>query len=337
MSVTPTGKLAGILPVAISGNRPALRDRKTARFLGSLVGVTADPVWLVRDDRAGGYDRDGFEVATFPADWAEEFAAGHWIGDVPYAGPGGFLGCFTEREAAVRLAAERGFWAVLQLDDNLARLGAFFGGQPGVEVVRRRGGLGFYADILAAVTLATNSKMTGASLDAVHPGSQVGVFARAGFPYSLFIERADREDERLPYFGPIEEDILHAYQYGSGADDATAALVLPLHYRKDMSVGGGMRPGYADHKRTVGIQRVAPDAVKLGVRAKHANGRGGPRVFHTLRPWAWTPLAVYDEPLYLAAADVMREVAGEVMAEHRENCAAKVARRAERAGNAGVG
>src|SRR5215831_11901994 len=292
MSVTPTGKLAGILPVAISGNRPALRDRKTARFLGSLVGVTADPVWLVRDDRAGGYDRDGFEVATFPADWAEEFAAGHWIGDVPYAGPGGFLGCFTEREAAV---------------------------------------------LLAAVTLATNSKMTGASLDAVHPSSQVGVFARAGFPYSLFIERADREDERLPYFGPIEEDILHAYQYGSGADDATAALVLPLHYRKDMSVGGGMRPGYADHKRTVGIQRVAPDAVKLGVRAKHANGRGGPRVFHTLRPWAWTPLAVYDEPLYLAAADVMREVAGEVMAEHRENCAAKVARRAERAGNAGVG
>lgn len=334
MSVTPTGSLAGILPVVISGNRPKLRNRKTARFLGSLAGVTADPVWLVRDDRAGEYERDGFEVATFGQAEAEAYAAEHWIGDEPYA-DGTFLGCFTEREFAVRLAAERGCWAVLQLDDNLARLGAFFGGQPGVTVVERRGGLGFYADILAAVTLATNSKMTGAALDAVHPGSQIGIFARAGFPYSLFLERADGERDRPPYFGPIEEDILHAYQYGAGADSATAALVLPLHYRKDMGTQDtGMRPFYRDHKRSVGIQRVAPEMAKIGVRATRSNGRGSPRVFHTLRPWAWTPLAVLDEPLYFAAADVMREVAAEVMDDHRVNCAAKVARRAERAGDA---
>jgi hypothetical protein len=330
MSVTPSSELAGILPVVISGNRPALKPRKTARFLESLRGVTADPVWLVRDDRADEYERDGFEVVSFPREAAEEYAAGHWIGDEPYAA-GSFLGCFTEREWAVRTAEDRGYWAVLQLDDNLSRLGCFFGGQPGVEVARRRGGLGFYADILAAVTLATNSRMTGATLDAVHPGAQTGLFARAGFPYSLFLERTGAG--RPPYYGPIEEDILHAYEYGSGADPATAALVLPLHYRKDHgSQDTGMRPHYRDHKRTVGIQRVAPDMARIGVRRTHSNGRGAPRVFHTLRPWAWTPLAVLDEPLYFAAADVMKEVAAEVLTEHRANCAAKVARRAERAG-----
>ena len=62
LSVTRPDLLRGVLPVVISGGRPQLRDRQTRRLLAPLEGVTADPFWVVRDDRAPGYERDRWEV-----------------------------------------------------------------------------------------------------------------------------------------------------------------------------------------------------------------------------------------------------------------------------------
>jgi hypothetical protein len=330
MSVTPRSDLAGVLPVVISGGRPALAQRSTARLLPALAGVTADPVWLVRDDQAAEYERDRWELAVYPLAAAEEYAAAHWTAPEPYR-PGAFLGAFTGREWACRLAEERGCWAVLQLDDNLACLYAFTGYGICAELVTEHGGLGLYADILTAVTLATNSRMTGAALDSVPRDARVvRQVARAGFPYSLFIERTG--PGREPWHGPTEDDILHAWQYAVRADTATAAVLTPLGYHKENTARTGMRAHY-DHGRAAGLQRAAPEMASIQVLARHSNGRGEPRVFHRMTPAAIrrrAPLTVTNPALYGAVADALDELAADVGARYRDDRRAYWMKRAAR-------
>lgn len=330
MSVTPGERLAGILPVVISGGRPRLRDRTTAALLHDLHGVTRDPVWLVRDDRAGEYERDGHETVTFPRDAAEQYAAAHWIGHEPYR-PGAFLGCFTEREWACRLAAQRGCWAVLQLDDNLLILECFTSKSAGKITARVNGGLALFADIFAAVALSTNGVKTGAHLSAVDPRTSRNVLARPGYPYSLYLERTDT-GRREPYYGPIEEDILQTWQYLSNATSDTSLIVNPLRYTKcHRSQTTGMRAHY-DSTRSVGLQRVAPEMARLTIVGAHACGEGPARVFHRM-PGSHdqTPMIVTDPVLYGAAAARMIQLGGDVLELHRRRLAGDLQRRAARA------
>jgi len=331
MSVTPADELARLLPVVISGNRPKLSHRTTRRLLAPLHGVTADPVWLVREGNEDGYEDDGHELVTYPAGAALDYAREHWMGHEPWQ-PGAFLGCFTEREWACRLAAERGCWGVLQLDDNLRRLVVFMNRAATRRLVDRHGGLALFADVLAAVARSTNAAMVGAALSAANPASEPDIFARPGFPYSLFVERVDLPD-REPYWGPIEEDILHAYQYGKAASQQTAAVVIPLRYLKDHShQDSGMRPHYQDHQRSVALQRMAPEMARLGIHRGHANGTGSPRVFHKmLRGAIRTPLVVTDEHLFGQAQERITSLADEFAAEYATDVAAKVTARAARA------
>lgn len=327
--VTPRPDLAGILPVVISGNRPLLGHRATHRLLAPLRGVTADPVWLIRDEFADLYERDGHEIVTYSRADAEEYAARNWIGPDPYA-PGGFLGCFTEREWACRIAAERGCWAVLQLDDNIARPYYSVGYGVAADAVVERGGLAMYADVLAAVTLSTNSRMTGACLASVSPQNHRTTFARAGYPMSLFVERVDLPD-RPPYCGPIEEDILHCFEYGDRPDDGTAAIVIPLCYQKEhvVSARSGMRKAYQNQRRSAGLQRVAPEAIKSVVKRTHSNGKAGhARIFHQMKSGSIrTPLVVRDQPLFDAArnycADLQRELGPALLADAQRRAAAR--------------
>lgn len=329
MSVTPSDRLAGLLPVVITGGRPRLADRPTARLLPALRGVTADPVWLACDDDAPGYERDGFELATYSRAWAEDYAAAHWTAVEPYR-RGRFLGAFPGREQAALLAESRGCWGVLQLDDNFRGLYLFMGYAWTSAIAARHGGLALFADILAAVTLATNAAMCGAELDSLNPAAQVGLFARAGFPYSLFAERVG--PGREPWYGPYEDDILHAYQYGASPGPATAAIVVPLHYKKaDRKHGGGMRSAYTQ-ARAAGLQRMAPEIARISIHSQFSNGRGGPRVFHAMTGGAIrTPLVITDPVLYTAAAARMTALAAEFADGYRTAVAAKVARRAARA------
>jgi hypothetical protein len=335
MSVTPDSLLAGVLPCVISGGRPALKDRPTAKLLAGLHGVTADPVWVVQDDRARGYDRDGHEIVTFTRDWAQDWAAGHWTAAARYQ-PGDFLGSFTSREWACRTAAERGCWAVLMLDDNVSVLSAFHGEASSSRVIMRHGGLGLFADILAAVTLATNSAMTGAALQAVDPTAEPGRFARPGFPYTIYVEETG--PGREPYAGPAEEDILQAWTYAANGTPATAVIVRPLQYRKPTAKGNdrtGMRGFYASNERAVGLQRMAPQMARLEVKAAKANGHPHPRVFHAMKSGVIrdrAPMAVTDPGLFAAARERVAGLVPECAAEFRESVRAKVARRAAKAG-----
>jgi len=329
MSVSPADVLAGILPVVVSGTRPLLTQRPTARFLAALHGVTRDPVWAVRDDEAGAYENDGHEIAAYPGDWAREWARDHWTDIIPF--DGNYTGAFPGREHACRLAAERGCWGVLQLDDNITRIDCFVSRGAAVRVTRRHGGLALFADILAAVVRSTNAASAGAYLDAVNPRTEAGIFARTGFPYSLFIERADQAD-RPPWCGPCEDDIVHGFQYGTSAEPVTAAVVVPLRYAKESGSSKGLRLQY-DARRSVGLQRMHPEGARVIIWRTKVNGQGGPRVFHKMTPDAIrTPLVVLDRELYDAAAAQMAAIAAEIADERRADIARRVASRAVAAG-----
>jgi hypothetical protein len=326
MSLTPDGKLAGILPCVITGGRPRLAQRRTAQYLRDLHGVTADPVWVAMDKDAIAYEEDGHEIAAYSRDWADEYAASHWTGIRPPE-PGGFLGAFAGREYACRLAEERGCWAVLQLDDNIRSIAFFRHRTAGIRLATFQGGMGKFADVLAAVTLSTNGWMTGAFLGSVNPYKKFRV-SRVGFPYSLFLERTGPGREE--WFGPFEDDITHAYQYGSSASPATPLVVPGLVYCKETTSKTGMRANY-NSERAVPLQRMFPEMAKVGVRQSFSNGQGGPRVFHTMVNTAIrTPMAITDHGLYSDVSSYLASLTGEFARLMQENMRERVNRRAAR-------
>lgn len=299
--VTTDEQRAGLLVAVVSGDRPTLKERPTHRFLAGLaeLGVSG-PVWVVSSSDAPLYEEDDYELCVYPQAWAEEYADAHWT-DINPRQPGGRLGPPPGREWACREAERRGCWGVLTLDDNITRLNIIREGSCGVTfaLADDLGGLGFYADMLAGVALSTNARMIGANLDAVPSIAKSDrVVARPGFPYSLYVERVGPGREE--WYGPCEDDIIHAFQYGTRPDGATAAVMPFLLYRKENLSGTGLRRIY-DSTRSVGLQRMFPESAKVIIRKAHANGRGEPRVFHKMsRNAIRNPLTVHDRALYAA-------------------------------------
>lgn len=295
MYATSAEQRAGLLVSIISGGRPKLSQRPTAQFVADLrkVGVQ-DVVWVVSDHEADGYEEHpDAPIVRYPRSWAYEYAQAHWMRVEP-PDPTGFFGAFPGREWACLEAERRGCWGVLQLDDNITVLAIARGTSASFRVAREAGGMGMYADVLSAVALSTNARTCGAQLNAVVNLQQT--VARSGFPYSLFVERVGEGREH--WFGPYEDDITHSFQYGTRADGATAAVVPMLTYRKESKSKTGMRAKY-DSTRAVQLQRIFPQSAKVSARATFSNGRGGPRVFHTMLPGAIrNPLTIHDRELF---------------------------------------
>ncbi len=329
MSVTQADLLAGILPAVISGGRPALKQRPVAKYLSGLRGITADPVWVVMDEQAAGYERDGHEIVTYSRDWAADYAASHWTALKPPE-DGGFFGAFPGREWACRTAEERGYWGVLQMDDNIDRISCFNSHAPARRIVMERGGLGMFADLLAAVTLSTNGWMTGAFLASVNPHYKHFV-ARPGFPYSLFLERVG--EGRESWVGPFEDDITHAYQYAYSGTSATALIVNSLIYQKEAKSATGMRAHY-NHERAVALQRMFPETAQITVLSRKSNGKGEPRVFHKMAPEALrtrTPLVITDPVLFAETKAYISDLAAQWYDEVIKGVRTRVEARAARA------
>jgi hypothetical protein len=326
MSLTPADELKRILPVVVSGGRPTLRQRLTHKFLPDLHGITMDPVWVVMGEDAEGYERDGHEIITYPRAWAEEYAASHWTSLKPPE-PGGFLGAFAGREYACQLAEERGCWAILQLDDNIMTLSCFRNYPSGKKAVTGRGGLAMFTDVLAAVMQSTNGRMVGAQLTSIAPNKKLRV-SRIGFPYSLFLEQLGPGREE--WHGPFEDDITHAYQYGSTATVGTALVVPVLLYGKEGKSKTGMRANY-NHERAVPLQRMFPETARVGVRQSRSNGMGGSRVYHTMLNSAIrTPMVITDLELYGQVASFLASLGQEFNGLHQQATRAKVAKRASK-------
>lgn len=330
MYVTSSEQRAGILVAVISGGRPELSRRPTAAYLPALTAAgVGGVVWAVSDTDADRYEPDGNDLAVYPRAWAEEYAATHWMQPAPPT-PGGFLGAFPGREWACREAEARGCWAVLQLDDNIHSLSFLRGSTAGVNLVAARGGMALFLDLLAGVLASTNARTAGAQLSSVSPSvNDARKLARAGFPYSLFLEQVGPGREE--WYGPFEDDITHSLQYGSRGDGATAAVVTRLLYEKETTSKSGMRAHY-NETRAVQLQRLFPESAKVGVRATKSNGRGGPRVFHTMPPGAMrNPLVVRDPALFGEVRRTLTALTEEWVQAEAEATRAKVARRAGQA------
>jgi hypothetical protein len=265
-----------------------------------LAAGVAGAEWCVSSVDAAGYERDAHDLMVYDRGWAEEYAAAHWMMPKPPE-TGAFLGAFPGREWACREAERRGCWAVLQLDDNIDWLCFLRGTAASKHFVTARGGMGLFLDLLAGIMLATNAWTVGAQLDAVSPSAkQASVVARAGFPYSLFLERVG--PGRESWFGPFEDDITHSLQYGSREE------------------------------RAVQLQRLFPQAAKVNVRATRSNGRGGPRAFHTMPPGAVrNPLVVRDRDLFGRVRDAFQSLTEEWWADEAVANREKIVRRTEQA------
>jgi hypothetical protein len=323
MFVTSAEQRAGLLVAVVSGSRPRLMQRPTRKFLDGLRDAGFPTIWSVDERDAPGYERDSHEVSIYPHDWAYEYARQHWMQPIP-PDPDGFLGAFPGREWAALEAERRGCWGWMNLDDNILQLGFRRGAKAGKQLIDRHGGMAVHADLLSVVTLSTNAFTTGANLEAVYTHDKDSyVTARAGFPYSCFVERVG--PGREPWVGPFEDDIIHALQYGDRADGVTAGLVPALLYKKEPTSKTGFRAHY-DSTRSVQLQRLMPQGAKVGIKATKSNGRGGPRVFHTMAPIR-NPLRVRDRAFFKAFEDRLWQLTAEWFVAEKEGNRAKVMKR----------
>lgn len=330
MYVTSAEQRAGIFVAVITGGRPTLNQRPVAHLLPALADAGVHSIgWVMSDQHAPEYETDAFEQVIYTRDWAEEYAATHWM--LPTRPePGGFLGAFPGREWACREAERRGCWAVLQLDDNIKRIDFVRSVKSGVEVARRHGGLGLFVDLLAGVLLSTNARTAGAQLSSVNPADDLKKMVRPGFPYSLFLEQVG--EGREPWYGPFEDDITHSFQYGTRADGATAAVMPVIHYQKETTSKTGMRQQY-NHTRSVQLQRIFPESAKIGVQASRSNGLGGARMFHKMtRSAIRNRLVIRDRAMFGAIKTKVRKLAEEFHELNTEATRDKIMRRADRGG-----
>jgi hypothetical protein len=189
-----------------------------------------------------------------------------------------------------------------------------------------KGGMGLFADLLAAVALATNAATIGAQLAAVIPSkSELKTIVRPGFPYSCFIEKVGPGREE--WYGPYEDDITHSFQYGNRADGVTTAVMPLLTYQKENKSKTGMRAKY-DSTRSVQLQRMIPESAKIGIRATRSNGKGEPRVFHTMTPGAIrNPVTISDPDALARVRARLESLAREFFELDKESNRAKVRRR----------
>lgn len=304
------------LVCVITGGRAALADRPTRQYFDSLraAGFT-DIEWVVRSDQAADYETDAAPLNVYPVEWAAKYARGHWRHPTATWQPGGFYGAFPGREWAMRTAQDRGYSAVLQLDDNVTTLGLLNCTQPSY---RDALGPAECLTILTDLALSTNSFMPSGLVKVIRPG----------YPYSVFVERTG--PGRMPYYGPFEDDIMHALEYARhGGPLRTAAVVDTIRYNKEYKSKGGMRAMY-DASRGLEIARRYPENVRLGVGPRTSSPRSIDRgVRHFLNTKGFTPVRVLDPDRFTSASTALRDALARAETLKREQDRRKITRRAK--------
>lgn len=311
-----------VLVCVITGGRPRLADRPTRKHFESLHAAGFEHIeWVLREDHAADYELDDHELNTYGVKWANEYARAHWRHPIARFEPGGFHGAFTGREWAMQSATERGFDAVLQLDDNVTTLGLLKSTQP---AFRKAMDAGVMLSLLVELAACTNVMMLGAQLASVPPTKMQTV--RPGYPYSVFVEKTAG---RMPYFGPFEDDIMHALEYARhGGPMRTAGLAEAMTYDKDHKSKSGMRKHY-DGTRGLEIARRYPANVTLRVSRRTSSVLDKSRgVRHILNTRGFTPVRVTDRAAFLDAEQRLQTAIRQAVVLRREWDRAKIRKRA---------
>lgn len=312
-----------LLVQVITGGRPLLSERPTSKLLPELAEI-ADVEYCIREDHIEGYETDGFAFNPYTVDFANEYARTHWRHPMAEWSPGGFFGAFPGREWAALSAERRRYDAVLQLDDNITHVGPVYATRDSY-----REGITSIAEmssILAELSASTNASMLGMQLNTVIAPKQARIL-RAGYPYSFFIEKVG--PGRLPYFGPFEDDIMHALEYAlHGGPGRTAAVVDSLTYRKEPSSKSGMRSHYNPH-RGMEIARRYRKNVKIIETKRTSNPVETEKgIRHVLNTKGFTPVRIEDSKRYRAASRRLAEIVALGSAATREANRQKMLRRA---------
>lgn len=309
-----------VLVAVISGKRPLLRQRPTAKI---LPGLPWHCVWFVREDQANEYEPDGNEIHAYDTDWASEYARAHWRHPKAEWEHGGFHGAFTGREAAMRYAEEHGYGYVVQLDDNISEMGYRDSNRQRLRALADPATCLLHLTLLAQ---STNAHMVGAQLNASAP-DKIRLL-RNGFPYSCFTEKTAN---RQPWYGPFEDDIMHAMEYGlHGGPQRTVAITDAIRYTKPgvASKRDGMR-GHYDNSRGLELPRRYPDNARLTVtRRTLSNSDKAKGVRHILKTTGFTPVRVTDRTIYDATISEMKRILDECQTEMRRVNQDKIRRRA---------
>lgn len=305
-----------LLAAVVTGGRPRLQDRMTAAFFDDLRLHGFDVEWVLREDHVADYETDETPQNVYDLGWANGYARAHWRHPVTRFEPDGFHGAFTGREWAMKTGEERGYDAVLLLDDNVKYIAPVHAQMVECRAVM---GPGRMLRTLADLCLSTTARMCGAQLNSVPLSTNVKVL-RPGYPYSVYVERTG--PGRLPYFGPFEDDIMHALDYAlHGGPNRTAAVSDPLRYVKTSvkQNAGGMR-GHYTGQRGLEIARRYPANVRLKVSrstSSPADKTGARGVRHILSTKGFTPVRIVEPDLYAKAAEAVRQATLDATANRR--------------------
>lgn len=313
-----------ILVQVITGGRPELRERYTAKYLEELSQI-ATVEWCIREDHVAAYEKDDHPFNVYTTEFANEFARTHWRHPKAEWKPGGFFGAFPGREWACRSAAERGYDAVLQLDDNITDVGPIAATKR--QYVRGITSTSELVALLAEFQASTNASMLGFQLSSVIPRRHPKIM-RPGYPYSIFMEKVG--PGRLPYYGPFEDDIMHALEYSlNGGPGRTAAVMDTLTYRKDSQSKSGMR-GHYNPQRGLEIARRYPRNAKLVEGPRTSSPTEKERgVRHVLNTRGFTPVRINDAERFARAEERLRDIISQGKAATRVTNRDKIMRRAD--------
>jgi hypothetical protein len=223
----------------------------------------------------------------------------------------------------MRTAEERGYDAVLQLDDNVDRLGLLNALYPTYRAAMTPGRM---IGLLIELSASTTATMLGMQISSVPPTKLDTV--RPGYPYSVFIERTGTV--RMPYYGPFEDDIMHALEYAlHGGANRTAALCSFMTYHKESKSRTGMRQHY-DPTRGLEIARRYPQNVSLRVSRRTSSVSDTSRgVRHILRTRGFTPVRVTDRERFLSAEREIRAATQDAVRRQRDSIRVKIRDRAQ--------
>lgn len=290
-----------ILVCAITGGRPRLADRPTFHYLDQLRDAGLDTAWVIREDHVDGYEADTHRIEPYSLDWANRYARTHWRHQVTRFEPNGFHGAFTGREWAMRLGAAGGYDAVIQLDDNVRAIGPLHATH---SAHRSMTSIPEMFSLLQDVVFSTNVALCGFQLDSI-PAPDEAPIVRPGFPYSVFMERVTAT--RLPYYGPFEDDIMHALDYGLSPAPITAGVMEVFKYKKISGGTSGMRAKY-NASRGLELARRYPKNARLGVGSRTSSVQDTAKGFrHFLNTKGFTPVTITDpERFQTASAEVAR-------------------------------
>ena len=286
-----------VLVACITGGRRLLTQRPSVALLDQLADAGYDTTWFVREDQVDVYEQGRHPITSYSLDWANEYSRTHWRHPKAEWIENGFHGAFTGREAAMVYAAEHGYDAVLQLDDNIIKVGPlhanrFFKARI-LEIPQ-------IADLLTELAFSTTAQTIGGQLNSVQAPKKVRII-RPGFPYSLFIEKVAG---RMPYYGPFEDDVMHSLEYAlHGGPGRTAAVVDAFRYVKESASKTGMRTHY-NTERGLELARRYPNNARLIVGARTSSPNEKARgIRHHLNTRGFTPVRITDPERYQVTQD----------------------------------